>query len=319
MKFINILTGILTLILLGMVSCEKMVTNVALPDSKPKVVVFSYLNPGADTIVAEVFYSNPINRPGSIGKNTIKDAEVILTEAGGNSVTLQYYQPTDNFIAAVDTTFLKAGSSYSLKVLTAKGEKAEAITELPPKNQTLRIATFDSTIIEDLVRYRFKLEFDDLIGKPDHYRLTAKAVVRRVWEGDTNIWEYGVGFNYGDDLIAVKDNDGQTYAAEGTVEIYRNDWMDEQLIGLKCYLLATDEHYYHFHRSLQNYEPDNPFSEPTLIYSNVLGGLGVFAGFNPFKTDMQLGKYQYGFDDLNSRHFVPLKQPVNNIANQQLP
>jgi hypothetical protein len=295
MKFNIIFTGILTLFLLAMVSCEKLVTNVALPDVKPRVVVFSYLNPGADSIVAEVFYSSPINQPGSYWKNTIKDAEVILTETGGNSVAFQYHQPTENYIAAIDTTFLKAGSSYSLKVLTAKGEKAEAISELPPKNQTLRIATFDSTIIEDLVRYRFKLEFDDPVGKPDHYRLIAKAVVRRVWEGDTSVWEYGVGFNYGDDLIAVKDNDGQTFAAEGILEIFRNEfWIEDQLIGLKCYLLATDEHYYHFHRSLQNYEPDNPFSEPTIIYSNINGGLGVLAGFNPFKVEFMLEDFDAG-------------------------
>jgi hypothetical protein len=314
MKFIVIFTGILTFLFFGLVSCEKMVTNVELPDAKPRVVVFSYLDPDADTIVAEVFYSNPVNQPGSYSKNTIKDAEVILTRADGNQTVLQYHQPTDNYIAAPDSTFLKAGSSYSLKVRTAKGDDADAISELPPKNQTLRIATFDSTIIDDLVRYRFKLEFDDPLGKPDHYRLIAKAVVRSVWEGDSSIWEYGVGFNYGDDLIAVNDNDGQTFAAEGIVEIYRDSWRNEQLIGLKCYLLSTDEHYYHFHRSLQNYEPDNPFSEPTIVYSNFNGGLGVFAGFNPFKVEFMPEDSDSGTKVKRDFHYhggISAKQIIN--------
>lgn len=289
MKTINLITIIAALLILGLMACEDVVTNVELPNSQPAVVIFSYISPEADTIRAEVFYSNPINQPGNYSKNTIKDAQVVLKEAGGAETVLQYHEPTDNFVAAIQPGFLVQEKVYTISVSTPKGEKAEATCELPKKNQSLRITDFDSTHIDQMVRYRFKLEFDDNQGKPDYYRLMAKAVVRRIWEADTAIWEYGVWFNYGQELIAVKDNNGKTFAAEGSIEIYRDPyWSNEQLLGLKCYLLSTDEHYYHFHRSLQNYEPDNPFSEPTLIYSNVKDGLGVVAGFNPHKLEFWL-------------------------------
>ncbi len=290
MKTIKLITLLAALLILGLMACEDVVTNVELPNSKPAVVIFSYISPETDTVKAEVFYSNPINQPGNYTKNTIKDAQVVLKEAGGGETALQYHEPTDSFIAAVDPSFLKEGRTYTISVVTPKGEKAEATCELPGKNESLRITHFDSTQFDQMVRYRFKLEFDDNYGKPDYYRLMARAVVRRIWEADTAIWEYGVWFNYGQELIAVKDNNGKTFAAEGSIEIYRDMyWADEKLLGLKCYLLSTDEHYYLFHRSLQNYEPDNPFSEPTLIYSNVQDGLGVLAGFNGHKLEFWLG------------------------------
>jgi hypothetical protein len=35
-----------------------------------------------------------------------------------------------------------------------------------------------------------------------------------------------------------------------------------------------------FHQSIFNYTGDDPFSEPTQIYTNVTNGLGVFAAAN---------------------------------------
>jgi len=45
-------------------------------------------------------------------------------------------------------------------------------------------------------------------------------------------------------------------------------------------LLNVDVHYYKYHKSLSSNNEDNPFAEPTLIYTNINGGLGVFAAYN---------------------------------------
>ena len=50
--------------------------------------------------------------------------------------------------------------------------------------------------------------------------------------------------------------------------------------GIFIQLLQTDAHYYQYHRSVQRSRSDNPFTEPSLVYTNVVGGLGVFAGYN---------------------------------------
>lgn len=283
----KLISGLITTILLTItISCEKPVTNVDLPDSEPKPVVFSYLSPGSDTIFAEVFYSRPINKPLPPVKNTIKDAEVTIAEEGGQTVTLQYDPAFDMFYTTVDSSFLKENGRYTISVKAPNGDQADANCELPVQNTSLRITQVDSVYDLQMVRYLFTIEFDDIIGKPDFYRLIAKAVVQQVWDQDTSTYEYSLGFNYGEPFIAVNNRDGETFVANTQIEIWRHEgWSYEKLIGVRFYLLSTDEPYYLFHTSLQNYIPDNPFAEPTVVYSNINNGLGVFGGFNPYMVE----------------------------------
>ncbi len=283
----NSISGFLIAVLVAMfTSCEKPVTNVDLPDSEPKPVVFSYLNPGADTIFAEVFYSRPINKPSPPIKFTIKDAEVNITEEGGQTVTLQYNPERDIFYTAIESSFLKVNGRYTISVKAPNGDQVDASCELPVQNTSLRVTKVDSVFSPTSVLYQFTVEFDDIIGKPDFYRLIAKAVVQQVWDQDTSTYEYSLGFNFDNSYIAVNTRDGETFVASTQLEIWRDQfWSYEKLLGMKFYLLSTDEPYYLFHTSLQNYVPDNPFAEPTVVYSNINNGLGVFGGYNPYQVD----------------------------------
>lgn len=42
----------------------------------------------------------------------------------------------------------------------------------------------------------------------------------------------------------------------------------------------SDENYYKYHRSLETSGNDNPFTEPSLVYTNINNGLGCFAAYN---------------------------------------
>jgi hypothetical protein len=62
-------------------------------------------------------------------------------------------------------------------------------------------------------------------------------------------------------------------------------------IAIRAYLLSTDEAYFRYHRTLNQQRKssaDDPFSEPVLIYSNLTGGLGVFAAFNRTEVRIEL-------------------------------
>jgi hypothetical protein len=63
--------------------------------------------------------------------------------------------------------------------------------------------------------------------------------------------------------------------------------LEHYLVGQ---LLHVDRHYYLYHRSLRNAgrSQDNPFAEPVLVYSNVTGGLGVFAAYNRSNAEIRL-------------------------------
>jgi hypothetical protein len=46
-------------------------------------------------------------------------------------------------------------------------------------------------------------------------------------------------------------------------------------LAFKIYLTKIDADSYKYFKSLQNYTGDDPFSEPSLIYTNVPNGLGL--------------------------------------------
>jgi len=62
----------------------------------------------------------------------------------------------------------------------------------------------------------------------------------------------------------------------------------KNLILLLFFLALTDIHYYNYHRSVFNFDGENPFSEPSPVYSNIEGGLGVFAAFNGSTIEVDL-------------------------------
>lgn len=285
MKIKIYIPAILTGLSLAFTSCEKIVDNVDLGDAKPKLVVFSYISPGSDTIFADVSLSRTINDVGYFYPPHIDNAEVVVSKAGGQSVTLQFDPGLSRYFAVVSSSYLETGHEYKIHVKTPDGKEVEASCTLPVQNTSLQITKADTVEMQDHTRYRFRLEFDDIPGQPDHYRIIAKAQIKYDWDGYVQIYDQYGEFSYGEEFIAVKDRDGDTFVVEAVIKIWSYYGDAEELLGMQFYLLSTDEHYYHFHQSLQRYEPENPFSEPTIVYSNVSNGLGVFAGFNPFAME----------------------------------
>jgi hypothetical protein len=54
-------------------------------------------------------------------------------------------------------------------------------------------------------------------------------------------------------------------------------------------LLNTEKSYYQYHKSLHNYnDSEIPFSEPTLLYTNIEGGLGIFTSYTKKVVSMRL-------------------------------
>lgn len=271
-------------------SCEEIVDNVDLPDAKPKLVVYSYIQPGTDTVTAQVSLSRPITEPWNYNQPFLSDAEVSIKMDQGLEIALQFDPIRNHYFAPVNTSFFEVAKKYAINVKSGDGKEVAADCVIPAQNTSLRIVKIDSVKIDDRTRYRFRFEFDDPVGAPDHYRIIPKAIMKSEWDGVTQIYEYYANFSYGEEYMAVKERDGETIIIECNIEVWTDiSWgSNEKFLGMKIYLLSTDEHYYHYHRSLENYEPDNPFSEPTIIYSNINNGLGVFAGYNPFVLEYWL-------------------------------
>jgi len=50
--------------------------------------------------------------------------------------------------------------------------------------------------------------------------------------------------------------------------------------SIRYYIINCSEEYYKYHMSVKNYQGDDFFVEPSLIYNNVENGLGNFSSFN---------------------------------------
>lgn len=63
--------------------------------------------------------------------------------------------------------------------------------------------------------------------------------------------------------------------------------------NLSIFVATADKAYYQYNKSIgsgRGLNNDNPFAEPVLTYSNINGGLGVFAGYNMTRVDIDLLK-----------------------------
>jgi hypothetical protein len=70
---------------------------------------------------------------------------------------------------------------------------------------------------------------------------------------------------------------GTIYEKKGKLTLFDEDY---DYKNIRIGLLNVDEHYYRYHTTLRLYSGDDPFSEPAPIYSNIVGGLGVFGAYN---------------------------------------
>jgi hypothetical protein len=94
------------------------------------------------------------------------------------------------------------------------------------------------------------------------------------WESTT---EYYIEFT-ARELIKDTEKDGQEI--DYKLEVWDYSGRDGES-SLLIYIHSIDKHYYNFHKSIENVTDygDNPFAESTHLYSNIEGGLGVFASY----------------------------------------
>ena len=101
-----------------------------------------------------------------------------------------------------------------------------------------------------------------------------------------NCWGFVGGGAFGmSDYISLYPNPQENMIIHGnysgTIFMIRS-WQDMSRIKrIIVSLQKVDETYYRYHHALENYQGIDLFSEPTLVYSNVDNGLGVFCSYNP--------------------------------------
>ncbi|MDO9185637.1 MAG: DUF4249 domain-containing protein [Bacteroidia bacterium] len=267
-------------LIIGLSACEKD-ADVKLPTVESKLVVSSFISPMDTIIKVNVTLSQPLyNNSNSNNYSAISNATVQIND-GTNSQTLAY-NATDNYYFANTTIFpLSVGTTYYLTVTTPDGKSANASTSIPNSNQSLSYSAEPIVDPNNSNRYFFNTEWNDPSGVENYYRIVYYD--KYYYDGALDTSYYSAYSNN----ISDKDKDGSTIAE--SFEIYASTSTTVNNANGELQLIHASKEYYLYHSKLLNIAfSSGPFSEPVQMYTNINGGYGVFAGYNPYKVHVYL-------------------------------
>ena len=270
---LNKRAGLLASLLLALAGCGKLQNdiNVPLPTYSAELVLECYLEPGK---VPSLAVSSSVPYLGAVLPQIPTDVTVTLTMPNGTLVPLEF---KPNYKALIDTAsgekfhshigrdplVARAGDVFKIDVQDTKGRRITGTT------------TMMAPIAIDSVEYKFNdktganrkayflTNFRDPATPDDCYRLqlhkgtpTVKNLLKSP-EVDLSVQDRllnGQAFVLG---TSYRFNPGDTVTAT---------------------LYHTDLAYFRFRQSVRDARGanGNPFAQPSAIYSNVQGGLGIF-------------------------------------------
>lgn len=280
MKSLLVAFAVLTLL-----SCDTDVTQDYTIPYAEHLVLESFISPQDTLIQVRVMKTAP-----SIGKKIgqtglISDARVELSN-GTRTVTLPFVTDTGtqlngNGVGRLRGYQLKtsefpieAGRTYTLRASVPSGLSAQARCTVPTRNvDPSQVDIKRGTTSQDgRPRPTIQVRVKDVVGMTNRYFVT----IFRINEHKNNLGK----------LIQNRYPAQTDYLSDNNRD---GDWLSSQKISLyvntnerfELFVATTDIPYYEYNTTIQKHQDaqGNPFAEPQPVYSNVSGGLGVFAAY----------------------------------------
>lgn len=267
---------IISALIFTITGCETDVNDVKVPEFEQKLVISGFISPSDSISYISVksnrgIYDN-VNRNLPVGKltGTLSDGmDSVLLESDSSGLVFNHRKMK-----------IEYGKTYSLTVLSDRGLRAEATCSVPQKrNFTIEADTFSVQQnfewpgIPRIMDLRITIK--DIAGEENYYRLEVTA--RGYSSGYFNHWT-SQRLSVSDYLISDRKLDGEDLVRNTNSGI--NYFMDFDASFVTVYLYNTEKSYYLYERSLQNYHKfRGPFAEPTPVFSNIKGGLGIFTSY----------------------------------------
>ncbi|MEM6343996.1 MAG: DUF4249 domain-containing protein [Bacteroidota bacterium] len=280
-------------ILITLTACDlQQEVELDLPEYEPLLVVESYLQPGNPYIVTLIesadFY-------GDIQINFVRDAEVVISHNGINDTLVPFEIPLDFAFPPgfVDTTLLQqlgpilGEGAYiytSLNTVPEDYNSEFKLSATAPDGRSLSARTFIPAPVEaDSIIVRFNedslalmlTQFQDDPNQANFYR---RILERRVV--DTIVSETGdTSFNYRsrteqDFFTDDEINNGEIITFGTLFEYQKGDSLINTI-----YHVTEDYSRFVETRDAAIIASFSPFAPPTVVFSNIEGGLGIFTGF----------------------------------------
>jgi len=274
-------------------SCEKEVTNIELPEAEPKLVVGCFLSPDNSYTSVTVSTSVPIfgqNNNGSSSSSYIENATVVLSD-GINSCQLVY----DNFFMRYEVNSsifpIISGKTYTLSVTASGYKNVFASCTVPQSKVATASATINQNNSSGYSSTSMKIKWTDIVGENNYYRTSIKYIGVDLNNITDTIYQQYISYN--NPVFTDKNNDGgELYSSfEYLSNIGDNVYFSSStgnytLKGYEIEIANIESNYYLYQKTLNSYAGDNPFAEPSLIYSNIQNGLGVMGAYRSFKFNL---------------------------------
>ncbi|MGG7662885.1 DUF4249 domain-containing protein [Dyadobacter sp. BHUBP1] len=296
---------------LFLTACESLVTEVDkgnLPQVASKLVVQCFISPQAARINVVVTESVPLFAEPDLKGGVIPNAVVKLSN-GTQEAVIPF--DTANQLYSVDKSALAIlpGKTYFLSVVngirSVKATCTVPATAVVPATYKIDTSYSGSLSARD-TSLTVKYNWNDIAGQTNYYRVHASLDLeysipeelsgngqfkeKRIRNRFNFNWDDTIGRNdfrsdvnldgteFSSPIGRVNLPDPLSYSSNDTVYI---SYPKSKIISITMEVYNTDEHYFKYHRSVQTRgDSDNPFVEPSLIYTNIEGGLGCFGAYN---------------------------------------
>jgi len=244
------------------VSCQT-VLDVEVPSIPEKPVLFASLNSSGQYHKLQLTKSRPlVNNSPSDKFEAITNAKVELI---GNGNTYSFYYFEDEYHNSLPFD-LVAGETYVLQATLIDGSVLSAQQKMPKAPENFQM-TMDSTKSDWGMQFNLDVNWNDDENAINYYRIEAYSEV------DNNIRKVFIPQEYFDDSKA------KNGIFQQKTEIFAfvfDDNGPREDYNLFLVISEITEDHYNYGIALENYNPNNPFSEPKPLPKNVEGGLGMF-------------------------------------------
>lgn len=314
MKLTNYLVLSIGLLLsLGFSSCETLVSTIPeskLPKVASKLVVQSFISPQDSVIRVVVSQTNPLFSESPVTTNIVSDAQVSISN-GTRSVILRYDSTSQLYVFRTRFFPIQGGMTYTLTVKDST-RTATASTTVPNERATIKSYEIDTAYTtlynnpfgrKDTV-FTVKMTWNDLPGSTNYYRVRAslrstlsfyendaeqsRATVNTYfnWEDNLGVNEFQNDVNR--DGAVLSSPRGKTSIPPARIDAAPwGSYQTNKVVAFILILSTTNKEYYEYHQSVERSgNSDNPFVEPSLVYTNIQGGLGVFGACNSARLEV---------------------------------
>jgi Domain of unknown function (DUF4249) len=243
---------------------------------KPKLYLYSIISPNLKNTTVEVKRNRPITGEASNQNNTIvTNAKVCIFE-GKDTMWLWFDNINNIYRISSDTLSIKPNRSYQLFVSTPDGLFAQSACTVPDtliKSEDIK--PYFTSIKESFGDSTFsaQIAFKNLEGEQDFY-----DVIYQEYNYFTTMPTLNSEDSWG--LFQGKNNLGNTLTTKAYTYTPQYLFNRTRKIGYLKVLL-TDENYYRYHQTIKDQQKakENPFAEDSPVFTNIKGGLGIFAAF----------------------------------------